>query len=113
MTVSERGGDVDEIVDTLGELREGDTVTLVTDGGSVTATVTGTKWHPDGAEITFEDRDGDRNVRVRTERYDGWLDPLVDAYTADDSDSLRPVGSLVDVRLVAAADDQPKRPRRQ
>ena len=101
--------DLDEMVDALGDLREGDTVTLVTDGGSVTATVTASRWHPDGAVVTFEDRDEDRHVRVRTERYSGWLDPLVDACTSDDSDPLRPIGSLIDVRLVAAADDQPRR----
>lgn len=96
----------------LGDLREGDTVTLVTDDGSLTATVTSTRWDPDDAVVTFEDRDADRRVRVRTERHSGWLDPLVDAYTSDDPALHRPIGSLVDVRLVSAADDRPSRPGR-
>lgn len=106
---SASGPDPDELVDVLGNLREGDTATLVTDGGSITATVTATRWHPDGAAVTLADRDRDRSVRVRTEHYDGWLDPLVDAYDDGDPASLRPVGSLVDARLVAAADDRSAR----
>ena len=109
MTVPDHQAELDEMVDALGSLREGDTATLVTDDGSITATVTATRWLPDEAVVTFEDRDEDRYLRVRTERYDGWLDPLVDAYTSDDPELLRPVGSLVDVRLVAAAEDQPTR----
>ena len=116
MTVSEQRSELDEVVGTLACLEKGEAVTLVTDAGSISATVTAVRWHPDDAVATFEDRDADRRVRVRTERYDGWLDPLVDTYTSDseftfdfddpDPDSLRPVGSLVDVRRESAADDQ-------
>ena len=111
MTVSDRQTELDEMVDALENLREGDTVTLVTDDGSITATVTATRWHPDDAVVTLDDCDADRRVRVRTERYDGWLDPLVDARTSDDSATLRPIGSLVEVRLVSAAKDQQRRRR--
>ncbi len=119
MTVSDRQTEPDETVTALARLERGDTATLVTDAGSIAATVTATRWHGDGVTVTFEDRESDRRLRVHTERYDGWLDPLVDAYTPEteftfahddpDPDSLRPVGSLVDVRLVSLADDQPTR----
>ena len=116
--MSEQQPELNEMVSTLACLEKGDAVTLVTDAGSISATVTAVRWHPDDAVVTFEDRDVDRRVRVRTERCDGWLDPLVDTYTyTSDSeftfdfddpapDSLRPVGSLVDLRRESAAHDQ-------
>ena len=121
MNVSEQQTDLDEVVAELAEFEAGDTVRLVTDAGSLTATVTDTRWHPDAAAVTFEDYETDRRVRVSTEWYGGWLDPLVDVYTAgghrDAADAtefefLRPLGTLVDVRLVTAAADQPRHPGR-
>ena len=121
MTVSKQQTDLDEVVDELAEFEAGDTVRLVTDAGSLTARVTDTRWSPNATAVTFEDCETDRRVRVSTEWYGGWLDPLVDVYTAgDDRDAddatefefLRPLGTLVDVRLVTAAADQPRRPGR-
>ena len=115
MSVSERQTDLDEVVDSLADRDEGDTVTLVTDAGSFTATVTAVEWHADGAAVTFEDRENDQRLRVTTEWHGGWLDPLVDAYTDADADSAerrRPVGTLVDVCLVAVAADQHRHPGR-
>ena len=119
MSVSEQQTDLDEVVDELRGFEAGDTVTLVTDAGTVTARVTATRWHTDAAAVTFEDCENDRRVRVSTEWYGGWLDPLVDVSTADleDSDATtfefhRPLGALVDVRLVTAAADQHGRSRR-
>ena len=127
--MSKQRTDLDEVVAELAEFEAGDTVRLVTDAGSLTATVTDTRWHPDAAVIALEDRDADRRVRVFTTRYNGWLDPLVDALPPADLDSestfdgdldfesaesdldrnsdfRRPIGTLVDVRLVATAADQ-------
>ena len=121
MSVSEQQTDLEEVVDELREFEAGDTVRLVTDAGGFTARVTATEWHADGATVTFEDREDDRRVRVSTEWYGGWLDPLVDAdaHAADadarvadgadnDAELRRPIGTLVDVYLVAAAADQPR-----
>ena len=120
MSVSEQQTDLDAVVDELREFETGDTVTLVTDAGSITARVTDTRWDADATTVTFEDCEADRGVRVVTEWYGGWLDPLVDVYPADahadvdvDADDsnpnpdpglLHPVGTLVDVRLVTTAD---------
>ena len=125
--MSEQQTDLDAVVDELREFEAGDTVTLVTDAGSITARVTDAHWDSDDATVTLVDRD-DRRVYVSTEWYGGWLDPLVDASPTpadgDDADfdaeaeadaadrvseSLRQVGTLVDVRRVAAAADQPRR----
>ena len=111
--MSEQQTDLDAVVDELREFEAGDTVTLVTDAESITATVTDTRWDPDDATVALTDRD-DRCVRVSTEWYGGWLDPLVDASSTSadgdgagfDSDPAlgRPIGTLVDARLVTAAD---------
>ena len=78
MSVSGQQTDLDAVVDELREFEAGDTVTLVTDAESITARVTDAHWDSDDATVTLVDRD-DRRVRVSTEWYGGWLDPLVDA----------------------------------
>ena len=112
MSVSEQQTDLDAVVDELREFEMGDTVTLATDTGSITARVRTTEWDADTGVVTLADADADRRVRVTTERYHGWLDPLVDASPPNDSLSdddpglRRPIGTLVDVRLVVAAADR-------
>ena len=116
--MSERRTPLDESIAALAGLDKGDTVALVTDSGSIIATVTAVRWDPDDAVVTLADRDGDQRIRVSTERYDGWLDPLVDAYETDspfrfdlrdpDPDALRPIGSLIDVDVVSPADARPR-----
>ena len=104
MTVSEQQTELNELATQLACLGEGEAVILVTDNGSLAATVTANRWRADGAVVIFEDRDADRRVRVYTEHYQGWLDPLVDIDDTDNNrrDSCRPFGSLIDVRLVSS-----------
>ena len=107
MSVSEQQTELNELTTDLACLAEGDTVILVTDNGSVSATVTVSQWRADDAVVVFEERDADRRIHVYTEHHGGWLDPLVDVETADtdDPEVLRPFGSPMDIHRVSATDD--------
>ena len=96
--------ELNELATQLACLRKGDVVILITDNGSLTATVTANRWRSDGAVVVFEDRDVDRRIHVYTEYYNGWLGPLVDVDDTDKSrqESCLPFGSLVGVRLVSS-----------
>ena len=102
--MSEQQTELNELATQLACLSEGDAVILITDNGSLTATVTANRWRSDGAVVVFEDHDADRRIRVYTEHYNGWLDPLVDIDDTDNSrrDSYLPFGSLIDVCLVSS-----------
>lgn len=102
--MSEQQTELNELATQLACLSEGDAVILITDNGSLTATVTANRWRSDGAVVVFQDHDADRRIRVYTEHYDGWLDPLVDIDDTDKSrrESCLPFGSLVDVHLVSS-----------
>lgn len=104
MTMSEQQTELNELATQLACLSEGDTVILLTDNGSLAATVTVNRWCSDGAVIVFEDRDVARRIHVYTEHYNGWLDPLVDIDDTDKSrrDSYLPFGSLIDVCPVSS-----------
>ena len=112
MSVSDEQADVNAKVTKLAALEPGDVVDLVTDGGSFAAEVTTVETADDTVVVRLDDGDADQHLHVWTEKYRGWLDPLVDASTSADPDFRRPVGSLVNVHLVSAGTDQPARRRR-